>query len=108
MPLVKVAVEYIRIHRGDSSDAEIARALKEQGFSDGTLTEAFRAAGERPARVAPERKPSGAEPEPRPSSGKRALVVFLASFSAASLIASALLFARNFRQARAAAAAERR
>ena len=99
MALVKVAVEYIRIHRGDSSDAEIARALREQGFSDGTLTEAFRAAGERPARVAPEPKPSG---------GRRALVVFLASFSAASLIASALLFARNFRQARAAAAAERR
>ena len=94
MPLVKVAAEYIEIHRKDSSDAEISRALREQGFSDETLTSAFRAAGDRPF-----------VPAPKSPSGRRVLVVFLASFSAALFIGSALLFVRNFRQARAAAAA---
>jgi hypothetical protein len=79
MSLVSVAVDYIEIHRADSSDAEISRALKAQGFSRETLSAAFRAAGARAAR--------------------RALVALLLTISALLFVGSALLFVRNFRQA---------
>jgi hypothetical protein len=96
MALIPVAVEYIGIHRKDSSDAEIARALKEQGFSDETLIAAFRAAGERPAGSAPAKLPFA----------RRSLVAVLAVASVLFLMASALLFVRNFRSASLAAASE--
>ena len=96
MPLVSVAVEYIEIHRKDSSDAEISRALKEQGFSDETLAAAFRVAGERPAVSATTLSPA-----------RRAFAGILFAASALLFICSALLFVRNFRQASAAAAAAR-
>jgi hypothetical protein len=94
--MVKVAVEYIEIHRKDSSDLDIARALKEQGFSDELLTRAFREAGPRP--------PGSAEPAKLPL-GRRVIVGILFSISAMALVASAVLFVRNFREASAAAAA---
>jgi hypothetical protein len=93
---ISVAVEYIETHRKDSSDVEIARALREQGFSDAMLTAAFRAAGDRPA---------GSAPPPKPPLAKRALVVVLWAFSALLIIGSAVLFVRNFRSASAAAGA---
>ena len=95
MPLITVAVEYIEIHRKDSSDVEIARALKEQGFSDEMLAQAFRAAGERP---------EGSAPPARLPLARRALVAILVFISGLALIASAVLFVRNFREASAAAA----
>ena len=91
---IPVAVEYIETHRKDSSDLEIARALKDQGFSDEMLAAAFRAAGDRPA---------GSAPHAKPPLAKRALVFVLAAVSALLFIGSALLFVRNFRQASAAA-----
>lgn len=97
MSVIPVAVEYIELHRGDSTDEDIARALREQGFSDETLTEAFRAAGARP--------PGSFEPARLPP-GKRALVAVLVALAALSFIASAVLFVRNFRQASAAAQAQ--
>ncbi|HEX4047970.1 MAG TPA: hypothetical protein VH309_09060 [Elusimicrobiota bacterium] len=96
MAFVSVAVEYIERHRPDASDREIALALREQGFSDETLTEAFRAAGDRP---------EGSAGPAKPSPARRALVGALFAFSALSFIASGLLFVRNFRRASAAAAA---
>jgi anti-sigma factor RsiW len=99
MALIPVAVEYIEIHREDSSDKEIAKALKDQGFSDEVLAAAFRAAGERPA---------GSAPPARLSPARRAVVVALAAVSVLLFIASALLFVRNFRQASAEAGAESR
>ena len=95
MNLIPVAVEYIEIHRADSSDAEIARALKEQGFSDEMLAAAFRAAGERRA---------GSAPAVRLPAARRALVAVLFAVSALLFIGSAVLFVRNFRQASRAAA----
>jgi hypothetical protein len=92
---ISVAVEYIETHRKDSSDVEIARALREQGFSDAMLAAAFRAAGDRPASA----------PRPKPPLAKRALVAVLWAVSALLFIGSALLFVRNFRQASAAAEA---
>jgi hypothetical protein len=97
MPLIPVAVEYIEIHRKDSSDLEIARALKEQGFSDEVLTAAFRAAGGRP--------PGSASPAKLPFA-RRALVWVLAAASVLLFIGSAVLFVRNFRQASRAAGSE--
>jgi hypothetical protein len=94
MAVVSVALEYIELHRKDSSDADIARALREQGFSDDTLAEAFRAAGNRP--------PGSFTPAKLPP-GKRALVGVLFAAAALAFIASAILFVRNFRQASAAA-----
>lgn len=96
MSLIPVAVEYIEIHRKDSSDAEIARALRDQGFSDQLLVEAFRAAGERPP---------GSAPPAKVPFARRALAAVLFGVSALALIASAVLFARNFTRARAAAEA---
>lgn len=93
---ISVAVEYIETHRKDASDVEIARALREQGFSDEMLEAAFRAAGDRPA---------GSAPPPKPPPAKRALVVVLWAASALLFIGSAVLFVRNFRAASAAAAA---
>jgi hypothetical protein len=90
MALIPVAVEYIEIHRKSSSDAEIARALKEQGFSDELLAAAFRAAGERPA---------GSASPAKLSPARRAAVLMLGAVSALLFIASALLFVRNFRRA---------
>lgn len=49
MALTKVAVDYIREHRGESTDASIRAALAGQGFSAETLDEAFAQAGLRPA-----------------------------------------------------------
>ncbi len=86
MSLTPVAAGYIRKNRADCSDAEIRRALKEQGFSDEALDEAFAAAGER----------SGA---PRPQRGRRALVWVLAAFSALCFLASIALFVRNVSRA---------
>ena len=97
MTLVPVAVDYIETHRADSSDAEIARALREQGFSDETLSAAFRAAGERPdGSVLPVKVPAA----------RRALVLVLVAASVLLFVGSALLFFRNFRQASRAAETE--
>jgi hypothetical protein len=90
MAFIPVAVEYIEIHRKDSSDAEIARALKEQGFSDEILAAAFREAGERPA---------GSARTAKLSPARRAVVLLLGAVSVLLFIASAFLFVRNFRQA---------
>ena len=95
--MVKVAVEYIVIHRKDSSDLEIARALKEQGFSDEILTQSFRQAGS---------PPPGSFVPAKMSLGRRILVGMLFSISAIALIASVVLFVRNFQEASAAAAAK--
>ena len=94
MPLVSVAVEYIDIHRRDSSDVEIARALRDQGFSDELILSAFKAAGHRPA-----------DSKPEIPAGRRAVVRLLYTISALSLLASAVLFARNFTRALAASKA---
>ena len=94
MPLVAVAVEYVEIHRKDSSDAEIARALREQGFSDETILAAFRAAGDRP---------EGSAPPAKAPFARRALAAVLFAVCGLALVASAVLFVRNFSQARAAA-----
>jgi hypothetical protein len=96
MALTSVAVEYIELHRKDSSDKEIALALREQGFSDETLAAAFREAGGRP--------PGSAAPV-KLSPGRRALVGVLVAVAALFFIGSALLFVRNFRQASGAAEA---
>ena len=98
MALIAVAVEYIETHRKDSSDVEIARALKEQGFSDETLAAAFRETGERPP---------GSAPPARLPPAKRALVGVLVAVSALCFIGSIVLFVRNFRQASAAARTDR-
>ena len=98
MSLVSVAVDYIEMHRADSSDAEISRALKAQGFSRETLSAAFRAAGERPG---------GSPRLPSLPPSRRAFVAVLVGISALLFLGSGLLFVRNFRQAsRAAAKAE--
>ncbi|MFI5346990.1 MAG: hypothetical protein ACHQ51_11510 [Elusimicrobiota bacterium] len=52
MDLSPIAAEYIRNHRADCSDAEIRKALKQQGFSDAVLNDAFHEAGDRPASAA--------------------------------------------------------
>jgi hypothetical protein len=96
VPLISVAVEYVEIHRRDSSDVEIARALRDQGFSDELILEAFKKAGSRPPGSAPERKVSPA---------KRAIVMALYGACAAALVASAVLFVRNFTRALAASKA---
>lgn len=96
MPLIPVAVEYIDLHRRDSSDAEIARALREQGFSDELILAAFRAAGSRP---------DGSAPRAQASFARRAVSALLFGACGLALIASAVLFVRNFARARAAAAA---
>ncbi len=88
MALTPVAVQYIERHRADSSDEDIARALREQGFSDETLAAAFRAAGERPASAPPVKR----------RFARRALVVILAAVAVLFSVASALLFIRNLRQ----------
>jgi hypothetical protein len=93
MAFIPVAVEYIEIHRKDSSDAEIARALKAQGFSDEILAAAFREAGQRPP---------GSAAAPKLSPARRAVVLALIAVSGLLFIASALLFVRNFREASAA------
>jgi hypothetical protein len=94
--VIPVAVEYIEIHRKDSSDAEIARALRDQGFSDEAILAAFRAAGERP---------EGSAPPAKLPLARRALIGILAVVCVLALIASAVLFVRNFRRASAAASA---
>jgi hypothetical protein len=96
MPLVSVAVEYIDIHRRDSSDVEIARALRDQGFSDQLILDAFKAAGNRPHGSAPERTVPPARRRSRTGPSRS---------RAASLIASAVLFVRNFTRALAASKA---
>ena len=98
MSLVSVAVDYIEIHRADSSDAEISRALKAQGFSRDTLSAAFRAAGARPGGLV--------APPAKPPASRRALVAVLLGVAALLLIGSALLFVGNFRQASRATEAE--
>ena len=96
MPLIPVAVEYIEIHRKDSSDLEIARALRDQGFSDATILAAFRAAGDRPA---------GSAPPAKAPLARRAIAALLFGVCGLALVASAVLFVRNFKQALAAAQA---
>lgn len=49
MALTRVAVDYIREHRADSSDTSIRAALAGQGFSAEILDQAFAQAGPRPA-----------------------------------------------------------
>jgi hypothetical protein len=94
MSLSPVAAEYIRTHRADCSDAEIRRALKEQGFSDAILDEAFSAAGAPPT------------PAPVPRS-RRALLWTLIAVSALCFLASGALFIRNFARAAGALAHDR-
>jgi hypothetical protein len=96
MPLVSVAVEFVEIHRKDSSDAEIARALRDQGFSDELILAAFRAAGERPA---------GSAPAVKVPAARRAVTAVLFAVCAVSLIASAVLFVQTFTRPLAAARA---
>lgn len=96
MALISVAVEYVELHRKDSSDVEIARAMREQGFSDELILEAFKKAGSRPP---------GSAPEPAVSPARRAISMALYGVCAASLIASAVLFVRNFTRALAASKA---
>jgi hypothetical protein len=96
MALISVAVEYVELHRKDSSDVEIARALREQGFSDELILEAFEKAGHRPP---------GSAPEPKASPARRAIAMVLYGICAASLAASAVLFVRNFTRALAASKA---
>ncbi|MFI5361502.1 MAG: hypothetical protein ACHQ49_05990 [Elusimicrobiota bacterium] len=97
MALIPVAVAYIDAHRADSSDAEIARALKDQGFSEQVVAAAFKEAGERRVRPVEGAKLPFA---------RRALVVVLTVACVALFIASGLLFVRNFRRARRALEAE--
>jgi len=75
---------------------EIARALREQGFSDRLILDAFRAAGSRPP---------GSAPEPKVPPARRAIAAVLFGICALCLIASAVLFVRNFTRALAAAKA---
>jgi hypothetical protein len=89
-----VAAEYIRTHRADCSDKEIRRALKEQGFTDALLDEAFDDAGPRKA----------APPAPR---GKRALLWALIAVSALCFVAAGALFVRNLSRAAGALAHDR-
>jgi hypothetical protein len=96
MPLVSVAVEFVERHRKDSSDVEIAQALRDQGFSDELILAAFREAGDRPA---------GSAPPAKVPAGRRAVTAVLYAVCAVSLIASAVLFVRNSTRALAAAKA---
>jgi hypothetical protein len=86
--LSPVAAEYIRTHRADCSDAEIRKALKDQGFSDEALADAFHAAGDRP-------------PAPRRNGAPflRGLVWTMAAASALLFLAAALLLIRNLTRA---------
>jgi hypothetical protein len=79
-----VAAEYVRTHRADCTDAEIRKALKEQGFSDKVLADAFDLAGERP------------DPPPARSAPLlRAVVWLLWTTSAFLFIGAAVLFFHN-------------
>jgi hypothetical protein len=87
MDLAPIAAEYIRTHRADCSDAEIRKALKEQGFSDEILADAFHAAGDRPASAA------------APAQKRPALRLLVWALSACSLLLFAgavLLLIRNY------------
>jgi hypothetical protein len=90
MNFASVAAEYIRNHRDDCTDAEIRKALKEQGFSDEILADAFHEAGERPKKAAPVKKDKP---------GLRFLVWVLWAISALLLVGALALFARNLRNA---------
>ena len=96
MSLIPVAVEYIEIHRKGSSDTEIALALREQGFSDELILAAFRAAGDRP---------EGSAPPAQAPLARRVAAALLFGVCGLALIASAVLFVRNFTKALAAAQA---
>ena len=86
MNLASVAAEYIRNHRADCTDAEIRQALKEQGFSDTILADAFHVAGERPKSSAPNKRD-------RPF--MRVLVWVLWAASACLLIGAVALLINN-------------
>ena len=88
MDLAPIAAEYIRTHRADCTDAEIRKALKEQGFSDGVLDDAFEAAGARPPSPAPKRP------------FLRALVWGMYALAACLLVGAALLLVYNLSGAR--------
>ncbi|MDE2141904.1 MAG: hypothetical protein KGJ84_05785 [Elusimicrobia bacterium] len=86
MDISSVAAEYIRTHRGDCSDAEIRTALKQQGFSDEILADAFHEAGERPRNA------------PAPKKNRRGLSVLvwaLWALSACMAIGAVALLANN-------------
>jgi hypothetical protein len=87
--LSPIAAEYIRTHRADCTDAEIRKALKEQGFSDAMLADAFHAAGERPANSAPRNAPL-----------LRALVWAMYGISALLTVGAVALLLRNLIRAR--------
>jgi hypothetical protein len=80
MDLSAVAADYVRAHRGDCTDEQIRKALKDQGFSDGVLDDAFHAAG-----------PREAEPNP----GLMLLVRLMYGASALLLLGALALFAYN-------------
>lgn len=90
MNLAPVAAEYIRTHRADCSDAEIRKALKEQGFSDEVLDDAFHAAGLQPGPAAPPVKNARF---------LRAMVWLMAALSALFFIGSIALFLHKFNAA---------
>lgn len=64
MALARVAAEYIREHRGESSDDSIRKALAGQGFSPELLDRAFAEAGARPA-ASPASLPAAPSPPKR-------------------------------------------
>ena len=88
MDLAPVAAEYIKTHRADCTDAEIRKALKDQGFSEEVLDDAFHAAGVRPAGSAPKNAPF-----------LRGMVWLLSVVSLLLFIGAALLLVRNLKQA---------
>ncbi|MDP3544114.1 MAG: hypothetical protein Q8T11_16730 [Elusimicrobiota bacterium] len=91
MALTKVAVDYIREHRGESSDASIRAALAGQGFSAETLDEAFAQTGLRPAPAQASTPPA---PSAAPAAPKRRLWIWvLGSVIGAVVLAFAGLLA---------------
>lgn len=91
MDLAPVAAEYIRTHRADCSDAEIRKALKEQGFSDEILDDAFHAASLEPGPPAP---------RPRNAPVLRALVWAMGAASVLLFLGAIVLFLHNLTAAR--------
>jgi len=91
MNLAPVAADYIRTHRADCSDAEIRKALKEQGFSDEVLDDAFHAVG---------LEPEPAAPPVKNARFLRALVWLMAALSVLFFLGAIALFLHKFNAAR--------